>query len=61
MAAIRHIAFRRTATTHEEYLMVSITAQNLFVIDAVLSTRQTFNIFRVYLITPIHAPKMGAL
>jgi len=39
MAAVRHLrfVFTRVGTTHEEYLVVFVTVQNLVVIDAAIS------------------------
>ena len=51
------ICFTRVGTTHEEYLVVFVTMQNLVVIGAVISI-----IFcTLSLKMPIHAPKIGFL
>ena len=44
MAAVRHLGlvFARVGTTHEEYLVVFVTTQNLVVIGAEISTVRKF-------------------
>ena len=46
MAAVRHLGFfTRVGTTHEEYLVVFVTVQNLVVIGAEISTVCKFYYF----------------
>ena len=60
MAAVRHLGFvwGHIWATHSEYLGVSITVQNLVMIDAAVFV---INIWRVWLEMPIHAHKIGVL
>ena len=52
------ISFTRVGTTHEEYLVVFVTVQNLVVIGAVnFDSTQILIFCTLSLKMPIHAPK----
>ena len=53
------ICFTRFGTTHEEYLVVFVTVQNLVVIGAVISIVCKLNILRVKLENAYSRPKIG--
>ena len=61
MAAVRHLGFvLRVGTTHEEYLLVFVTVQNLVVIGAVISIYANFNILHVKLENACSCPQNRA-
>jgi len=58
MAAIHHLGFvvNKCGITHDVFLVVFITVQNLVRIGSVVLTLSKFNDFAIWLELPIHAP-----